>query len=102
MILVDFDQWKKESDLEGEDCENCAGHGYIECWECGHDEGCDRCTDGLIEPDYSGEYLKSLLATIKKLNRACPMSLSKKKGVLVALKETPELMARLKSMKEEA
>lgn len=99
MILVPFDDWKNDCGLEPAECEECGGNVHIECWECGHGIDCGECSDGMIEPDYSGEYLKDLKATMVKLCACMPVTIAQKKLVITSIMADPRLSLRYAEMK---
>jgi len=101
MTLVPFDDWKSECELEPIDCEECDGDGYVECWHCDNSSECNSCIDGLIDPDYPGEYLRHLKATMKKLISCMTVTMTYKKSIIKLVKSDSRLASRYNSMRIE-
>ena len=101
MILVPFDDWKNDCDLEPADCEECDGDGYVECRYCDHTSDCDHCSDGLVEPDYAGVYLNHLRYTVKRLLSCMAVTMSQKKSIVKSIKSDFRLASRYREMRKE-
>ena len=101
MILVPFDDWKDDCGLEATGCDECDGGGYIECCHCGHDGDCSHCSDGLINPDYSGEYLRHLKVTMIKLTSCMAVTVSQKKSVIKSIRSDSRIASRYREMRWE-
>lgn len=101
MILVPFDDWKNDCDLEAVGCEECDGGGYIDCSYCGHDGDCTHCDEGLIDPDFTGVYLNHLRYTVKRLLSCMAVTMSQKKSIIKSIKSDSRLASRYITMRRE-
>lgn len=92
MNLVPFDEFKKSSLLEPEECENCDSYGTVDCDCCGHTSDCSFCDEGLLEPDYAGEYINNLIDTMRKAGKS--MTLSCGKSIIMAIRSDGNIARR--------